>query len=423
MRKFYSLYGRLLSEQGLYEAFKHVKRNRGAAGIDGQSLGEFEENLKVELSCLLNELKEKRYKAQPVRRVTIAKEDGGERQLGIPTVRDRVVQQALRQLIEPLFEPDFHPSSYGYRPARSGHHAIHKAELFIRQYQRQWVVDMDLSKCFDTLNHDIIIRQFRKKIRDGSVLSLLRQFLESGVMVGHHVAETNVGSPQGGVISPLIANVYLDAFDQFMKSRGHRIVRFADDILILCCSRSGAENAMKVAEHYLEKELQLTVNTRKTHIAHSNEGIKFLGVVIHSRYTRIQEKKVAKLKQKLKQITKRNRGVGMLDIIKELNPVLRGFVNYFRVANCSRVLNSLIGWVRRRLRCTQLRQWKTPAKLHRRLKQLGYRPPFKSIKMQSWRNAASPLAHFALSNQYLHKELKLIDISKIRTGILVPELG
>lgn len=130
MRKYYSLYGRLLSEQCLYEAFKHVKRNRGAAGIDGQSLGEFEENLKVELSCLLNELKEKCYKAQPVRRVTIAKEDGGERQLGIPTVRDRVVQQALRHLIEPLFEPDFHPSSYGYRPARSGHHAIHKAELF-----------------------------------------------------------------------------------------------------------------------------------------------------------------------------------------------------------------------------------------------------------------------------------------------------
>ena len=155
MRKYYSLYGQLLSKQRLYEAFRHIKRNKGAAGIDGQSLSAFEANLEVELSCLLLELKEKRYRAQPVRRVAIAKDDGGERLLGIPTVRDRVVQQALRRIIEPIFEPDFHPSSYGYRPGRSGHHAIGKAELFIRRYRRDWVVDMDLSKCFDTLNHDL----------------------------------------------------------------------------------------------------------------------------------------------------------------------------------------------------------------------------------------------------------------------------
>ncbi|WP_267886248.1 reverse transcriptase domain-containing protein, partial [Vreelandella aquamarina] len=155
----------------------------------------------------------------------------------------------------------------GYRPGRSGHHAIGKAELFIRRYRRDWVVDMDLSKCFDTLNHDLIIRQFRQRITDGSVLSLLRQFLESGVMVGYHLEETELGSPQGGVISPLIANVYLDAFDQFMKARGHRIVRYADDILILSGSRAGAENALRVAQSYLEDELKLTVNATKTHIA------------------------------------------------------------------------------------------------------------------------------------------------------------
>ncbi|WOI19235.1 reverse transcriptase domain-containing protein [Marinobacter salarius] len=207
MRKYYSLYGQLLSKQRLYEAFRHIKRNKGAAGIDGQSLSAFEADLEVELSCLLLELKEKRYRAQPVRRVAIAKDDGGERLLGIPTVRDRVVQQALRSIIEPIFEPDFHPSSYGYRPGRSGHHAIGKAERFIRRYRRDWVVDMDLSKCFDTLNHDLIIRQFRQRITDGSVLSLLRQCLESGVMVGYHLEDTELGSPQGGVISPLIANV------------------------------------------------------------------------------------------------------------------------------------------------------------------------------------------------------------------------
>jgi group II intron reverse transcriptase/maturase len=423
MRKYYSLYGQLLSMRRLYQAFKHVKRNRGAAGVDGQSLAAFEANLEVELSCLLSELKEKRYRAQPVRRVTIAKDDGGERQLGIPTVRDRVVQQAVRSLIEPIFDPDFHPSSYGYRPGRSGHHAIGKATLFIRRYRREWVVDMDLSKCFDTLNHDLIIRQFRRRITDGSVLSLLRQFLESGVMVGHQFEKTDLGSPQGGVISPLIANVYLDAFDQFMKARGHRIVRYADDILILCCSKAGAENALKVAQGYLEEALKLTVNATKTHIAHSDDGIKFLGVVIHTDYTHIQDKKVLKLKEKLKALTKRNRGTGLADTIRELNPVLRGFANYFRVAHCARILKQVMGWLRRRLRCLQLKQWKKPSRLHRRLKQLGYRPPFKSIKMNSWHNAASPLAHQSIPNAYLHQELGLMDLTQVRTGISVPMLG
>jgi len=423
MRKYYSLYGHLLSKQRLYEAFRHVKRNKGAAGIDGQSLRAFESNLEVELSCLLLELKDKRYRAQPVRRVAIAKDDGGERLLGIPTVRDRVVQQALRSIIEPIFEPDFHPSSYGYRPGRSAHHAIGKAELFIRRYRREWVVDMDLSKCFDTLNHDLIIRQFRQRITDGSVLSLLRQFLESGVMVGHHLEETALGSPQGGVISPLIANVYLDAFDQHMKARGHRIVRYADDILILSGSQAGAENALRVARRYLEEKLKLTVNVTKTHIAHSGEGVKFLGVTIHTGYTRIQDKKVAGVKRKLKRLTRRNRGEGLAAIIRELNPILTGFVNYFRVANCARVLKQVTSWLRRRLRAIQLRQWKKPSRLHRRLKQLGYRPPFQSIKMQSWRNAASPLAHHAIPNAYLHHELRLVDLTKVQTGITVPEFG
>jgi len=422
MRKYYSLYGHLLSKRVLYEAFRHVKRNKGAAGIDGQSLEAFEANLEAELSCLLFELKEKRYRARPVRRVVIAKDDGGERLLGIPTVRDRIVQQALRSILEPLFDPGFHPSSYGYRPGRSGHHAIGKAERFIRRHRRQWVVDMDLSKCFDTLNHDLIIRQFRRRVTDGSVLTLLRQFLESGVMIGYHLEETELGSPQGGVISPLIANVYLDAFDRFMMSRGHRIVRYADDILVLCGSKAGAENALRVARDYLEGELKLKVNPVKTHLVHSDDGVKFLGVEIHTDYTRIQASKLRKLKQKLKGLTKRNRSAGLAEIIRELNPVLRGFANYFRVANCTRVLKDLMGWVRRRLRCLQLKQWKRPSRLHRRLKQLGHRPPFKAIKMRSWRNALSPLAHLAIPNAYLHGELRLVDLTKVRTGITVPEI-
>ena len=168
--------------------------------------------------------------------------------LGIPAVRDRVVQQALLNELEPIFDPGFHPSSYGYRPGRSCHQAISKASLFIRQYHRQWVVDMDLSKCFDTLDHDLIIESFKARVADGSVLKLLKSFLESGVMIGEAIEATTIGSPQGGVISPLIANVYLDRFDQEMKSRGHRIVRYADDILILCGSERAAKKAQQAAE-------------------------------------------------------------------------------------------------------------------------------------------------------------------------------
>ncbi len=321
MRRYYSLYGRLLSKQVLYEAFRHVKRNKGAAGTDGQSLREFDANLDEELSCLLLELKDKRYCASPVKQVMIPKDGGGERKLGIPTVRDRVVQQALRNLLEPIFDPEFHTSSYGYRKGRGCHQAINKASLFIRHYRRQWVVDMDLSKCFDTLDHDLIIEQFRSKVTDGSILTLLRQFLESGVMVGEEYEATELGSPQGGVISPLIANVYLDRFDQFMKSRGHRIIRYADDILVLCVSEAAARNALKVAKGYLEGDLKLRVNAEKTHIAHSDDGIKFLGVEVYTYYTRIQEKKLRALKAKVKKITRRNQGRNPAGVISELNPL------------------------------------------------------------------------------------------------------
>ena len=422
MRKYYSLYGRLLSMRALSDAFRQVKRNKGAAGIDGQSLSEFGARLDKELSCLLLELKEKRYRAQPVKRVTIPKDGGGFRELGIPPVRDRVVQQALRNILEPIFDPSFHPSSYGYRKGRGCHQAISKASLFIRRYHRQWVVDMDLSKCFDTLNHDLIIEQFREKVTDGSVLALLRQFLDSGVMIGETYEATDVGSPQGGVISPLISNVYLDRFDQFMKSRGHRIVRYADDILILCSSCAGAQNALQVASGYLEGELKLRVNAEKTHIAHSDEGVKFLGVEIFTNYTRIQEKKLRAFKAKVKKITRRNQGRNLAGVISELNLVLRGFVNYFKIANCKRELKKLMGWIRRRLRCIQLGQWKKPARLHRRLKQLGYNPPFKFIRMRCWRNAASPLASFAMPNSWFHTEMKLVDMASTHVGVTVSEI-
>ena len=407
----------MLSLQALYEAYKQVKKNRGAAGIDGQSVDDFTQNLEVELKRLLLELQEKRYQAQPVKRVEIDKDDGGKRLLGIPTVRDRIVQQCLSNIMTPIFDPHFHSSSYGYRVGRSCHQAISKASLFIRKYNKQHVVDMDLSKCFDMLNHDLLIKFVRKRIADGSILNLIEMFLKSGVMIGSNWQTSELGSPQGGVISPLLANIYLDEFDQEMKKRAHRIVRYADDILIFCTSKSGAENALKVASHILEETLKLKVNERKTHIAHSDTGIKFLGVVINTNHTSIQEKKLKAFKMKVKQLTKRNGGGNLAFVLKRLNPVLRGFVNYFKIANISSKLKGLASWVRRRLRAIQLRLWKTVDKLHRRLKQLKYKPPFKRMKMNSWRNSMSPLASYAMPNSWF-KDIGLYQIDEVKTGVL-----
>ncbi|CAQ79751.1 group II intron reverse transcriptase/maturase [Aliivibrio salmonicida LFI1238] len=400
----------MLLLQALYVAYKQVRKNGGAAGIDGQRIDDFTQNLEVELRKLLLELQEKRYQARPVKRVEIAKDDGGIRLLGIPTVRDRIVQQCLTNIMTPIFDPNFHPSSYGYRVGRSCHQAISKATLFIRKYNKQHVVDMDLSKCFDMLDHDLIIKFVRKRIVDGSILGLIRQFLKSGVMIGENWQNSVIGSP-------LLANIYLDEFDQEMMRRKHRIVRYADDILIFCTSKKGAENALKVASHILEVTLKLKVNERKTHIAHSDTGIKFLGVEIFTNYTAIQEKKLKTLKAKVRQLTKRNGGVNLARVLKQLNPVLRGFVNYFKIANITSTLKSLAAWIRRRLRAVQMSLWKKPCRLHRRLKQLKYKPPFKSIKMNSWRNSASPLASYAMPNQCF-KSLGLYSIDEVKTGVL-----
>ena len=419
MRKYYSLYGRLLSSSALQEAYKQVRRSKGAPGLDNQTVYDFGNNLEIEIQTLLAELKEKSYQPTPVKRVEIDKPDGGKRKLGIPTVRDRVVQQAVRAILEPIFDKGFHPSSYGYRKGKSCHHAISKAQLFIRKYEREWVVDMDLSKCFDRLNHDIIINQIREKVTDGSILNLIRLFLESGVMVSGEYESTEVGSPQGGVISPLLANIYLDKFDQFMKSRKHRIVRYADDILILCGSEKSANNAQRVAKDYLENVMKLQVNRKKTHITHSSKGIKFLGVEIFTRYTLIQEQKLKSLKQKVKKITRKTGGRNLRTLIKILNPVLRGFVNYFRVANCKKVLKQLMSWLRRRLRAVQMFLWKRPAKLHRKLRQLGYSGDFKRIAMRSWHNSLSRQASMAMPNKWFHQDLKLFDMASVETGFTI----
>lgn len=414
---YYSLYDRMLHQKGLLQAFKKVKSNKGKPGIDGQTLEDFAENCAEEIAQLASELRSKSYRPKPVKRVEIPKGDGGKRLLGIPTVRDRIVQQALLNILQPIFDPGFHPSSYGYRPGRSPQQAVAKASAFIRRYQLQWVADMDLSRCFDTLNHDYILKSLGRKIADGSILNLLRMFLQSGVMIGERWQASEDGSPQGGVISPLIANIYLDDFDQFMKGRGYRIVRFADDILIFTRSKSAAQNALNVARNYLEGELLLTVNEQKSQVVHSSKGVKYLGVEIHTRYTRIKREKVREFKAKVRKITRRNSPVNLKKVIADLNPVVRGFAYYFRIANCKKEYHALMQWIRRRLRAKQLSLWKRAKRLHRRLRQLGYQGEFKWIKMNSWCNAASPLANYSLPNRYLREE-GLFEMEAVQTGYL-----
>jgi RNA-directed DNA polymerase len=409
----------MLHKASLLKAFKKVKSANGAPGIDGQSCKDFAEELETNLEILLKELRGKTYISQPVRRVEIAKPGGGIRLIGIPTVRDRVIQQALKNILEPIFDPEFHPSSYGYRPKRGCVDAVAKATAFMRQYGLRWVVDMDLSKCFDTLDHDLIIQIIKKRITDSSILKLVRMFLESGVMISGNYESTTVGSPQGGVISPLLANIYLNEFDQFMKGRGHRIVRYADDILILKSSRSGALNALEVSTTFLEKELKLKVNNKKTHITSLYKGVKFLGVEIYSSFTRIQDERVEVFKKKVKARTRRNTPVNLQSIIKDLNPLLRGFANYFKIANCKGKFQDLMQWIRRRLRAIQMKLWKKPRKLHRRLRQLGYKGDFQLIKMSSWRNAACNLSHWAMPNKWF-TEINLYEMDKVKTGILPP---
>lgn len=413
MEVYYSLYGRLLSMKALYKGYQRVKRAKGAAGIDGQSLSDFGADLNTHLEQLRWELQHKQYTPSPVRRVEIAKPGGGVRLLGIPTVRDRIVQQVVADILTPIFDPHFHPSSYGYRPGRSCHDAINKATLFIRKYGRQHVVDLDLSKCFDRLDHELIISSVRKRVADGSLLKVIRAFLTSGVMVGGVKEETEIGSPQGGVISPLLANIYLDAFDQEMKTRHHRIVRYADDILILCPSVKGAENALRVASEILEKQLKLTINREKTHIAHSDNGVKFLGVEIGSRHTRIQGSKLNALKQKVKLLTVRNGGKPLATVIGKLNPLLRGFGQYFAIADSQKTLRVLAQWVRRRLRSVQLKLWKKTSRLFRRLKQLGYKGSLVAIAMSKWASSRSPHASYAMPNKWF-EEQGLFDLGGIK---------
>lgn len=401
----------------LKQAFQAVKANNGAPGADGETVYAFAVNLEEEISQLHHELKTGQYKPKPVRRVEIPKANGKTRPLGIPSVRDRIVQESLRLILEPIFEPDFHPSSYGYRPGRSCQQAVAKAERFLNRYGLEYVVDMDLSKCFDRLDHELILKQVNRKVSDGSILRLIREFLTAGVMQGNSIEATEIGSPQGGVISPLLANIYLDAFDQEMKQRGIRIVRYADDILVFARNEKEAKQYQKIATEILEGQLKLTVNKEKTHITHVGKGVRYLGFMIYRKVVGIDPDKIKAFKVKIKGLTPRNHGKNVEQVVMELNPVLRGWINYYRIANCKGILAEIMQWLRRRLRMKKMKEWKTWKALHKELRRRGYHGRFERISVTTWRNSVSPLVHLALPDKWF-KEMGLVDLTTYQVGVL-----
>jgi RNA-directed DNA polymerase len=417
MKKWYSLIDKVYNKENLNKSYKLVRANKGAPGVDGVTVEAYGINLEEEIEKLHHELKTGTYEPKPVLRVEIPKPDGSKRPLGIPTVRDRVVQQAVLNILQPIFDPEFHPSSYGYRPNRSCQQAVAKAERFMNKYGLRHVVDMDLSKCFDRLDHELILKSVNRKVSDGSLLKLIKKFLTAGVMKDGAYEETDIGSPQGGVISPLLANIYLDYFDQKMKAKGIRIVRYADDILIFAESHREARKYLQTAITILEGELRLTVNKEKTHITTVAKGVAYLGFVIWPKVVSIHPKKIAAFKDKIRKMTPRNHGINVEEMVKRLNPVLRGWANYYQIANCKKIFTELMGWIRRRLRMKQMREWKVYKQLHKALRRRGYKGEFQKISMTRWRNSASPLLNLALPNSWFD-EIGLINLETYKTGIL-----
>jgi RNA-directed DNA polymerase len=349
--KRYSLYDKVYAPANLARAWKKVRSNRGAGGIDRQSIASFKRDEEKQLVEIHRLLREKRYRPHALRRVYIPKGNGERRPLGIPTIRDRVVQQALLNILEPIFEPTFHEHSYGFRPGRSTHQAIEHVLASVRG-DKKWVLEVDVRKYFDTVNQELLLDTVNDEVSDGSVLRLIRMFLESGVMESGMKHATEEGTPQGGVISPLLANIYLNRFDWEMAKRGHDMVRYADDFVVLCESQDEAERAMRDVRKMIEGKLRLQLHPDKTCILHHKaRHFDFVGFLIHRRYLWPRAKTLMKFKEKIRLMTRRQQGKNVQEVIAALNLILRGFGNFYVKADVKGLFADLDGWIRMRLRC------------------------------------------------------------------------
>ncbi|MGR5863631.1 group II intron reverse transcriptase/maturase [Bacillus cereus] len=365
----------ILSNQNMNEAYLRVYKNKGASGIDGVTVEELKRYLKENKDELRQRIRTRKYQPQAALRVEIPKENGKMRKLGIPTVVDRVVQQAIHQILSPIFEKQFSEFSYGFRPKRSCEIAIIKSLEFLNDGY-DWIVDIDLERFFDTVHHDKLMRIISNIISDGDVISLIRKYLVSGVMVNGKYEETSVGTPQGGNLSPLLSNIMLNELDKELESRELQFVRYADDALIFVKSEKAASRVMQSIVRFIEKNLGLIVNTEKSKISRP-ENLKFLGFGYYYNFKdeRYQTKphpiSVQKFQRKLRQLTKRNWGVPLDYRILKLKQVIFGWVNYFRSANMKGVMKQVDKKLRSRIRVIIWKQWKIPKKRIKSLIQLG----------------------------------------------------
>lgn len=402
-----SLLEGILHRDNLNAAFKRVKQNGGSPGIDGMSVEEMLPYLKEHKEELLASIRGGWYQPKPVKRVEIPKPGRGKRNLGVPTVIDRMIQQAIVQIVQPIFEPLFSEQSYGFRPGRNAHQAIKKAEEYYKQGYIK-VVDIDLAKYFDTVNHDILIDRIREVIKDEQVVKLIRKFLKSGVMINGLISPTTEGTPQGGNLSPLLSNIYLTAFDRMLGNRGHKFIRYADDCNIYVKSQRAAERVMTSCTKYLEEKLKLKVNQEKSK-AGSPLRRKFLGFSLFKTGKgtgiRPHAKSIEKFKNKIKQLTSRKQAATIPVILKNVKKYTVGWLSYYAIAEMSKKIKYLNEWLRRRIRQIFWKQWKKPSARFENLKRLGI-PRQKArewscSRLGYWRIADSWILHRSLTNEYL----------------------
>jgi RNA-directed DNA polymerase len=362
-----------LTRQNLQTAWKRVKANKGAAGVDGLDIEKTAQAIRTNWSQTRQDLLAGRYRPSPVRKVMIPKPDGSQRELGIPTVLDRLIQQALLQVLQPLIDPTFSKHSHGFRPGRRAHDAVKAARAYVQSGKRV-VVDVDLEKFFDRVNHDILIERLRKRIEDGAVIRLIRAYLNAGIMDGGVVMERQKGTPQGGPLSPLLANVLLDDVDKVLEVRGYSFARYADDCNVYVGSLQAGERVM-VLLRKLYAGLKLQINEAKSAVA-SAFGRKFLGYALwvakgKEVKCKVAEKPLSNFKARIRQLTRRSGGRSMEQVVQKLRPYVLGWKTYFGLAQTPRVWLGLDEWLRHRLRAIQLKQWKRPKTMYRELKALG----------------------------------------------------
>jgi RNA-directed DNA polymerase len=393
-----------------------VRANKGVAGVDGMTVEALRDYLSKHKETLIKSLLDGSYKPQSILGVEISKPDGGVRQLGIPTVVDRLIQQAIVQVLEPILDSTFSESSYGFRPNRSAHQALKKAKQYVCD-GKDIAVDIDLEKFFDRVNHDILMGRLAKRIEDKRLLRIVRRFLDAGIMKKGVCIERYEGMPQGGNLSPLLSNLLLDELDKELERRGHKFCRYADDCNIYVSSQKAGERVMSSIKKFLEIKLRLKINEKKSKVAKVEE-CKFLGYKLLNNSTLIlAEESIKRFKNKIRKITKRNRGQKLEEIVNQLNKLLVGWIGYYKLTEYPSQLKDLDGWIRRKLRCYRLKQRKRTWSIAKYLMELGVSEHSSWITAKSdkgwWRLSSTPALHQALNKAWFDK-LGLVNLQRLR---------